>query len=253
MRYVLSSADTAHPLSEAQGHDFLIRFSVGDPTPRNQLTPMINPDPLATHAGGTQPPHQANPVIQAREFGLIIEHGTDEAHLIMGETWEVSWAPFTKVGRCVAHVHPLINATFPSPPRRPTSGWAPRGGEGDRFADAVAKPSAYGAYMPTAGDVSFTSARELPVHTVYTPYRIQGDRADRTLHAPRLVPPDRPLLSWDISEASETDKEYGALITALADRVPFWSSRVTINRRTADDFPMTIGFTFTTPDNFFSQ
>jgi len=43
---------------------------------------MINPDQIDAHAQqAQQPPHQVNPVIQAREFGLIGEHRTNELHL----------------------------------------------------------------------------------------------------------------------------------------------------------------------------
>jgi hypothetical protein len=73
----------AHPLTKEQGHNFLVRLAVGDRTPLDHLTPMINPDQIDAHAQQAQqpPPRQANPLIQAREFGLIVEHRTNELHL----------------------------------------------------------------------------------------------------------------------------------------------------------------------------
>jgi hypothetical protein len=258
MPNVLSSANAAQPLTEAQGRAVLIRFAAGDAAALNLLTPIVGPDQIAVHAQrvaqAQQPvPHGADPVIQGREFGLVVERdGTNEAHLVLGQMNPqypsmgamVAFAPFITRCHCVAHLHPLITPIAPDGRRIQVHKWADRGGKATSFAAIVGRPGAYGTYLPTAGDAGFAIAQGLAAHTVYTPYRIQGGGANRTLEAPEISPND-PLLSWEIINATETAAVYQGSLAARADGVTFWSTDFTIKRSAAMDDPVITGFTFT--------
>jgi hypothetical protein len=258
MPNVLSSANAAQPLTETQGRAILVRFAAGDVAALNLLTPIVGPDQIAVHAQqvaqAQQPvPHGADPVIQAREFGLVVEReGTNEAHIILGQTNPqypamgamVAFAPFITRCHCVAHLHPLITPIVPDGRRIQVPKWADRGGQATQFAAIIGRPGAFGTYLPTAGDAGFAIARQLAAHTVYTPYRIQGGGANRTLQAPEISPND-PLLSWEIINPSETTEVYQGRFTACANGVPFWSTEFTIKRSAAMDNPVITGFTFT--------
>ncbi|MEW6153632.1 MAG: hypothetical protein AB1673_06540 [Actinomycetota bacterium] len=51
----------------------------------------------------------AGPYAQGREYGIIIENGTNEAHIVVGTAGAVQWAGLTQHGRAIAHVHPLVD------------------------------------------------------------------------------------------------------------------------------------------------
>lgn len=218
------------------------RLTSGDDSVFEELTELPKKDELKEHAKNSKPPPEnVNFLSQGREYGLILEHDTNEAHIIVGNSGGVDWGPFLKLGKGIAHTHPLVQPLKKNRYVKENT-WNSRTSNNVSFADIVKDPAGHGTYLPTTGDVGFTILSELARHTVYTPYQV-GKKEENFFLVDAIKPNDLPKLTWDIIKPSEEKEEklYTGTLRALAGDEIFWEKKFTMPSKALG---MTTPFTF---------
>ena len=228
-------------LTEQQAHQILQRLAAGDATALALLDPMPGaaPDPLTAFIANVGQPVNADPYAQGREYGIIVENGTNEAHIVVGTSGSVQWAGLLNQGRAVAHVHPLVEALPQRPGRNKyvpplAAEWGrrwitPDQGLGHRFADIIRTPGAYVQFLPTIGDITFCADHRIADHIVYTPYAYHNNLLvdPHTLNA--QIRPQAPLVRFRILNAVRRENgDYEATMQAFADAQQLWSHTATV-------------------------
>ena len=232
-------------LTELQARQILRRLAEGDATAFALLDPMPGggPDPMTTFIGNVGQPVNADPYAQGREYGIIVENGTNEAHIVVGTSGSVQWAGLLNQGRAVAHLHPLVEALpqrqgrnkyAPDLPAEWNRRWLPTDNQaaGHAFADIIRTPGMYVQFLPTIGDITFCAQHQIADHTVYTPY---------AFHNNLLVDPHTlngqpaPLVNFRILNAvRHPNGDYQATLQAYADAQQLWSRTANVRRDSVD-------------------
>jgi hypothetical protein len=214
----------------------------GDATAFALLDPMPGgaPDPLTAFIANVGQAVNADPYAQGREYGIIVENGTNEAHIVVGTSGSVQWGGLLNQGRAVAHVHPLVEALPQRPghnkyaPQRPPA-WnrrwidTPNQSPGHDFADILRSPAMYVQFLPTIGDITFCADHQIADHTVYTPYAYHNNLLvdPHTLNA--QVRQQTPLVHFRILNAvRRSNGNYEATMEAHADAQQLWRRTATV-------------------------
>jgi hypothetical protein len=229
-------------LNEIQARAILQQLAAGQANALNALDPIPGgaPDPLVAfmaqvvNGAPLGAPVNADWESQGREYGIIVEHGTNEAHIVVGTNGAVQWAGLLPHGRAVAHVHPLVDAL----PQRPgrlgavlPAAWSRRWvqGAGHNFADIIRTPGLYVQFLPTIGDITFCATHQIADHTVYTPYAFHNNQ----LVDPHTQP-QAPLVRYRILNAARSQNgDYVATLEAHADGQQLWSHTATVRAQNA--------------------
>ena len=237
---VRSGANGAQ-LTEQQARQILRRLAEGDATALGLLDPMPGgaPDPLTAFIANVGQPVNADPYAQGREYGIIVENGTNEAHIVVGTSGSVQWDGLLNQGRAVAHVHPLVEALPQRPGRNkyvpqlpPEWGrrWiSPDQRPGHDFADIIRTPGMYVQFLPSIGDITFCADHQIADHTVYTPYAYHNNLLvdPETLNA--QVRQHTPLVHFRILNAVRAQNgDYVAAMEAYADAQLLWRRTATV-------------------------
>lgn len=237
-------------LTEQQARQILRRLAAGDATAFALLDPVPGaaPDPLTAFIANVGQPVNADPYAQGREYGIIVENGTNEAHIVGGTSGSVQWAGLLNQGRAVAHLHPLVEALeqrrgrnkyVPPLPAEWNRRWiTPNHGAGHAFADIIQTPGAYVQFLPTIGDITFCAEQQIADHTVHTPYAFHNNRLvdPHTLNA--QVRQQTPLVHFRILNAVQAPNgNYVATMEAYADAQLLWSRTATVRADMAATMP----------------
>ena len=224
-------------LTEQDARQILRRLAAGDATAFALLDPMPGaaPDPLTAFITNVGQPVNADPYAQGREYGIIVENGTNEAHIVVGTSGSVQWGALLNQGRAVAHVHPLVEALPQRPGRNRyvpplPAEWGrrwltpPNQNLGHNFADIIRTPGAYVQFLPSIGDITFCAEHQIADHTVYTPYAYHNNQ----LVDPQAQP-QAPLLHFRILNAARRQNgDYDATMEAWADAQLLWTRTATV-------------------------
>jgi hypothetical protein len=229
-------------LTEQQARQIVRRLAAGDATAFALLDPMPGgaPDPMAAFIANVGQPVNADPYAQGREYGIIVENGTNEAHIVVGTSGSVQWAGLLNQGRAVAHVHPLAEALPQRPghnkwaPPRPPA-WSrrwittPNQSPGHDFADILRSPAMYVQFLPTIGDITFCADYQIADHTVYTPYAYHNNLLVDPHSLAAQVRQQAPLVNFRILNAVRRQNgDYEATMEAYADAQQLWRRTVTV-------------------------
>jgi len=193
-------------------------------------------------------PYTPTPVQTAREheWGILKSRTRNECVLIIGERTGVSWEPFLKAGRGIAHSHPYFEAgrarnrhgnvstatkEIADYPLLPAGiiAWADletrAGGDAAREVSKI---------FPSASDIEFSAKQNLAEHTVLTPYAIVRQQGQRYIANPEVGNGhfrNAPRLVFVIRNAHKANDGMNYTCDLQAREVGniFWTRTVTTN------------------------
>ncbi len=194
------------PLNEAQGRDLLRRIVGMDQTVMNDLAQLRGDHPTYGMMELFEAPWQ-------HEWGLGRVKGGTEAVLIVGDRTGVAWGPYLPYVDALAHMHPMFGKT----PRQDRVDLSTKRLPGAvDFQDLIGRRGAHGETMkifPSASDVQFTAERNLPSHSVFTPYVY--DSGNVALNNPQdQTPLQAPRIEFKIKNAVP-DQQQGVFTCRL--------------------------------------
>lgn len=228
-------------LTELAARQLLEQLRVGNAHALNALDPVAGnvQDPIALFNARVGVPAHADPFAQGREYGIIVENGTNEAHIVVGTSGSVDWADLTEQGLAVAHLHPLVEMREPvqdrydRPGRSRPAEWkrrweAPNGGAtGHSFQQVLEMPGYFHFLLPTIGDIIFCAQNRIDAHTVYTPYGYHNQE----IVDPHSQP-NSPLLNFVLkNSACDHQNNYTATIETWADANMLNSHTATVSAK----------------------